>query len=212
MSYSALSLIMLLAQFSPGPDMLLLLRNSLRHPARAGLWTVAGIACGLSVHLIIVLVGLGAVIQSHPVIYPLLLVMGGLWLTRLAVSLLKSLSFMADGTAGEATVAPLPDRQAFLQGLLTNLSNVKAMIFLGGVVLQWLGPEAGTDRKLALFGIVIGQALFFWSLFVLALQHRRVRRLWNRSQRVLTGLFGAGLLLLSLHAVWQGTARLLHRP
>lgn len=196
---------MLLAQFSPGPDMLLLLRNALGHPVRAGLWTVAGIACGLSVHLTVVLVGLGAVIQTTPLFYPLLLLAGGLWLGRLALSLLKSVSITGDGTVEGASVAPLDSKSAFLQGLLTNLSNVKVMVFLGGAVLPMLGHLPSTGRKLAFFAIIVGQALFFWSCFVLALQHPRVRRLWNRSQRGLTALFGLSLMLLSLRALWQGT-------
>ncbi len=199
---------MLLAQFSPGPDMLLLLRNALGHPARAGLWTVVGIACGLSVHLTVVLLGLGAIIQSTPLFYPLLLLAGGLWLGRLAVLLLKSVPLTGDGTAGEPAVLPLPSHSAFWQGLITNLSNVKVMVFLGGAVLPMLGNAPSSPRKLAFFAIIVVQALFFWSLFVLILQHPAARRIWNRSQRGLTALFGFSLLLLSLRALWQGLTML----
>ena len=41
MPYLSFAVILLLAQFSPGPDMLLLLKNAVNHPLRAGLWTVA---------------------------------------------------------------------------------------------------------------------------------------------------------------------------
>jgi threonine/homoserine/homoserine lactone efflux protein len=213
--YLALSLIMLLAQFSPGPDMLLLLRNALGHPARTGLWTVLGIACGLSVHMLVVLTGLGVAIQSSRVLYPLLLIAGACWLGKLSISLLKEARAMpaAASAVGPENAAPsretapaliLTDRAAFLQGLVTNLSNVKAMVFLGTIVLTRLGEAPGPGRKAAFFGIVIGQAVLFWSLFVLALQRPQVRRWWDRVQRPLTMLFGAGLLLMALGAVWRG--------
>lgn len=211
MDYYALSVIMLLAQFSPGPDMLLLLRNALSHPARAGLWTVAGIACGLSVHLTVVLVGLSAVIQSSPVLYSLLLIGGGLWLGRLGISLLKSVPGISGSASRDPAVLPLSSKSAFLQGLVTNLSNVKVMIFLGGVVLPLLKTHASTGRKLAFFAIIVGQALVFWSLFVMALQDSRVRRLWNRSQRAMITIFGLSLMGLALQALWQGI-RLLPGP
>lgn len=210
---------MLLAQFSPGPDMLLLLRNALGHPARTGLWTVLGIACGLSVHMLVVLTGLGVAIKNSRVLYPVLLIAGACWLGKLSISLLKAARAMpaAASAAGSAengappspeTTPPLTDKTAFFQGLVTNLSNVKAMIFLGTIVLTWLGNEPGLTRKIGCFAIVIGQAVLFWSLFVLALQLPQVRRGWDRLQRPLTALFGVSLLFLALDAARQGVVLL----
>lgn len=213
---------MLLAQFSPGPDMLLLLRNALGHPVRTGLSTVLGIACGLSVHMGIVLTGLGVAIKNSRVLYPVLLIVGACWLGRLSFSLLKSAWAMPAGRAADKPAGsppadnprpqsgPMADKAAFIQGLVTNLSNVKAILFLGTVVLAWLGNGPGPGRKAAAFAIVIGQSVFFWSLFVLALQHRRVRSLWETLQRPLTGVFGVCLLLLALDAARQGIILLRH--
>lgn len=199
--------------------MLLLLRNALGHQARTGLWTVLGIACGLSVHMGIVLTGLGVALKNSRVVYPVLLIAGACWLGRLSFSLLKSARAMPAAAQGvedsvksssigspSVTDAPktLPDRAAFLQGLVTNLSNVKAIIFLGTIVLTQLGNAPGLGRKLGFFAIVIGQAVVFWSLFVLALQHPKVRRLWERLQRPLTALFGISLLLLAVGAAQEG--------
>lgn len=211
MDFLALSLIMLLAQFSPGPDMMLLLRNALRHPAKAGLWTVMGIACGLSVHLTVVLAGLAVAVKNSRFLYPLLLLAGGIWLGWLAVSLLRAASTATGSRAVSGHSLPLASRTAFLQGLLTNLSNVKAILFLGSVVLTWLGQDPPVSRRLVCFAIVIGQAVLFWSLFVLALQHPRVRSLWNRIQRPLNALFGLSLLFLALAAVGESAGLILKK-
>ena len=52
---------MVIGQFSPGPDMLLLTKNALNHTFRAALFTVAGITTGIVVHTLVALTGLGLV-------------------------------------------------------------------------------------------------------------------------------------------------------
>ena len=84
------------------------------------------------------------------------------------------------------------------------MTNAKAVLFLATVVLSWLGPNPGLGRQAAAAGIILGQALLFWSLFVLALQHPGVRRRWHRSARPLHVVFGVGLCLLGLSALGDG--------
>lgn len=208
MDYFFFSLLMLAAQFSPGPDMLLLMRNALAHPLRAGLWTVVGIAAGLCVHLAAVLTGLTLAVKESRVLFPALLLAGGGWLGWLGVGLLRARPGGVAAEGGDSRV-PLGAGAAFLQGLLTNLTNAKAVLFLATVVLAWLGPAPGLGRRVAAGGIIVGQALLFWSLFVLALQHPGVRRVWLRCVRPLHFVFGAGLILLGLSALrdgWTGLA------
>ena len=118
--------------------MLLLIRNSLAHPLRAGLWTVAGIAAGLSVHLTAVLTGLALAVKESRVLFPALLLTGGAWLSWMALQLIRTRPEPPDASTGDQRL-PLADRAAFLQGLLTNLTNAKAVLFLATVVLAWLG-------------------------------------------------------------------------
>ena len=203
MDYAAFSLLMLLAQFSPGPDMLLLIRNALAHPLRAGLFTVLGIAAGLSVHLTAVLTGVALAVKESRVLFPALLLAGGSWLTWMAVQLIRTRPEPPDPALGGQRL-PLTDRAAFLQGFLTNLTNAKAVLFLATVVLAWLGAEPTWNRKAAAAAIIPGQALLFWSLFVIALQHHMARRGWHRIARPLHLLFGLGLLAWGLSALWDG--------
>jgi threonine efflux protein len=201
--YAFFSLLMLAAQFSPGPDMLLLIRNALAHPMRAGLFTVLGIAAGLAVHLTAVLTGVALAVKESRVLFPALLLAGGTWLCWMALQLIRTRPEPPDPTAGDQRL-PLSDGAAFLQGLLTNLTNAKAVLFLATVVLAWLGASPSWNRKAAAAVIILGQALLFWSLFVLALQHPVVRRGWHKTARPLHLLFGLGLLALGLGALADG--------
>lgn len=200
MDYLAFALVMLLAQFSPGPDMLLLLKNAVNHPLRAGLWTVAGIACGLVVHTTLALTGVAVVFRQSPAAARALSAAGGLYLLWLAVKLLRSVLQKPAGTGGatSAPVSEISNRAAFLQGLITNLLNPKAALFLLSALAAAVGPQADVVRKLIFAAIILGQALVFWSLFVWLLKLPGAAFLYRRSERVLNALFGLGLLALSL--------------
>ncbi len=189
---------MLAAQFSPGPDMMMLLKNAVTHPLRAGLFTVLGIAAGLCVHLTAILLGLAVVFQTYPMAARVLGIGGGLYLAWLSWQLLRSVLRAPDAEQKAARAngpeTPLPDRAAFAQGMITNLLNPKAILFLLGVLSPALQEDSGAARKLAFAGIIIGQALVFWSLFVWLLKRRTVRDLYLAAERPLNLAFGLGLL------------------
>jgi len=196
---------MLVAQFSPGPDMLLLLKNAVNHPLRAGLWTVFGIVVGLTVHTTLALTGVSLIIRDSATAARILNLCGGLYLAWLAWQLLASAvqkqspERRAEKLSGAET--PLPSRAAFMQGLITNLLNPKAALFLLSVLAASAGPDSTLARKLAFAGIILGQALVFWSLFVWLLKRPPVRRLYLSSERVVNLLFGLGLTSLAIMAL-----------
>jgi threonine/homoserine/homoserine lactone efflux protein len=202
--YLAFAVIMLLAQFSPGPDMLLLLKSAVNHPLRAGLLTVCGIVVGLCIHTTLALTGLAVVFQNSPVAARILGMGGGLYLGWLAFQLLRSVfrphppEVRAARESGVET--PLGDRAAFLQGLITNLLNPKAVLFILSVLTVNIGVNSSVARKLGFGGIIVGQALVGWSLFIWLLKRPAVRGLYLSAERPLNLLFGLGL------AAWAVTA------
>jgi threonine efflux protein len=204
MEYLGFAFVMLIAQFSPGPDMLLLLKNAVNHPLRAGLWTVLGIVCGLTVHTTLSLTGVAVIFRQSPAAARLLSAAGGLYLLWIAGKLLRSV--IHPGTSSPDTVSsgsfrPLSDRAAFLQGLLTNLLNVKAVLFLLSFTAAALPGDSSTERKLIIAAIVLGQALVFWSLFVWLLQRPGIAAHYRRGERPLNVLFCAGLAILAVRAL-----------
>jgi len=205
MDYLLFGLVMLVAQFSPGPDMLLLLKNAVNHPLRAGLWTVIGIVVGLTVHTTLALTGVSLIIRDSVTTARILNLCGGLYLAWLAWQLLASVvqKQSPEQRAGKLSGAetPLPSRAAFMQGLITNLLNPKAALFLLSVLAASAGPDSTLARKLAFAGIILGQALVFWSLFVWLLKRPPVRRLYLSSERAVNLLFGLGLTSLAIMAL-----------
>jgi threonine efflux protein len=202
-SLLAFSLLMLGAQFSPGPDMLLLTRNALLQSQRAALLTVLGIALGLAVHCTLILGGVAVMLARSPVAFTVLRVAGGLYLGWLGTSLLVSIRRIPNqDVVGKSAGPVLTARGAFAQGLLTNLLNAKAILFLLATLTAFHPTGSPGWRKWALGGIVIGQAVVFWSLFVLALNWSPVRTFFVRRAAWVNGFFGVLLLIAALAALW----------
>jgi threonine/homoserine/homoserine lactone efflux protein len=202
--YLTFALVMLLAQFSPGPDMLLLLKNAVNHPLRAGLWTVAGIALGLTVHTTLALTGLSIIIRDSVTVARILGLCGGLYLGWLAWQLLAGVWRRPETHPDNGQTRPekpLSSPAAFTQGLVTNLLNPKAAIFLFGVLAVYADPGSSALRRLAFAGIILGQAVVFWSLFVWLLKRPPVRGLYLSSERWLNLLFGLGLAAVAVTAI-----------
>ena len=129
---------------------------------------------------------------------------GGVYLGWLAWKLLRSAVAGGSGAEVEGRAEVLTPRGAFVQGLVTNLLNPKAVIFLASVLAAMLGPEPSVVRKAGFWLIVVGQALVFWSLFVWLLQRPAVQRAYLGSERLWHGGFGLASRGLVLGGRWAG--------
>ena len=195
---------MFVAQFSPGPDMLLLLKSAVNHPLRAGLITIWGICCGLAVHSCAAAFGLGSLLKLNPRVFQWMLMAGALYLTWLGVKLLRSVYQKSeDDRLPEGSERPLNDAAAFRTGLFTNLSNAKAFLFLTTLFATALLDDASGGRKVVLISIVLGQALVFWSLFLWLLKRPRVAIVYRNSQRPINALLGLLLLLAAVQIAFE---------
>jgi len=98
-------------------------------------------------------------------------------------------------------------RDAFLQGLLSNLSNAKMVAFFLSLLPQFAGPHPSFVLLLAL-GLNFCLLTLVW-LVGYAFAVERLSR-WlriDRVRRVLDGLLGAVLVGLGLRVTGQALAR-----
>ena len=181
--------------------MLLLLKNALTHSRSNALATVLGIVCGLCVHSAIILSGLAVVLRERPSWFAALRLAGGLYLIYLGGKLLWSTRHAAQSPT-RPELPELSSRGAFAQGLLTNLLNAKAILFLLGTFAAFHPAHSPPWLKWALAGIVAGQALVGWSAFVWLLGWPPLRTLFLRWERPWNATFGVLLGVAGLAAVW----------
>ena len=117
---------------APGPDTLLVLRNSARGGLRAGLATAAGTVTGLLVWAAAAALGLAALLRASEIGYMVVRWAGAAYLVYLGSQLIwRSRRGRGDGgnAAGSPAVAHTRPLAGYLTGAGTNLLNPKVGIF-----------------------------------------------------------------------------------
>lgn len=174
-SWSAFFAVLVVAYVIPGPDLAIILRSATRS-RRSGVLAALGAQSGLTVHMLLAVAGLSAVLARHPEALVLIRVVGALYLLWLGASLIRRARHQV--TKDGADVADADDaRHAFVQGFLTNLTNPKAILFFVSVLPQFVSADASPAATILLLGVVDVLFGFLpWALVVF-LGHRLGRRL-----------------------------------
>jgi threonine/homoserine/homoserine lactone efflux protein len=189
--------LMALGQFSPGPDMILLTRTALAEGAKAGARMALGIATGLTVHASIAVAGLAVAFERSPVLRLAISWAAALYLLWLARCLLRSAARPGAATAVTPT-GPSKSSSPYLRGLVCNLLNPKAVVFLAATCAPFLTGPHPPWWPYAIAGLVIVQGGTLWALWAGLLQWRPLRRRYEASARWIDGAFGIALALLAV--------------
>ena len=186
---------------SPGPDTMLILRNSFIGGKRVGLYTVAGVQLGLLGHTLMAVLGLAALLAASPIAFKIIAICGALYLAFLGIQTLRGGIISGDPTQGgglKVTAA-----SAVRDATLTNLLNPKVILLFLALMPQFVDTGRGhvSLQMLALSAwLLIINVIWQSPLALLAEFMRRVllRPAAQRAVNWLTGtilLFFAGLLL-----------------
>jgi homoserine/homoserine lactone efflux protein len=146
-AYIAFTLACILIVIVPGPTVTVIIANSLRHGARAGLLNVAGTQAGLLIWLAVAVLGLASAIEFMGVWFDVLRIAGAAYLVWLGIKLIRS--------KGELLAAERsrPHGSFFLQGLMVILSNPKVLLVFGALIPQFIVPEGDYVRQLMFLGV-----------------------------------------------------------
>lgn len=189
--------VMALAQFSPGPDMILLTRTALAGGARTGVQMALGIASGLALHTAAAVGGLALVIDRFPALWHSLRWVGAAYLVWLAWKILQEIFAAKESGGTREEMAAPPSRTPFVRGFLCNLLNPKVVLVLAAVCAPFLKGPRPDWWPVALWGIVVGQGCLLWSLWARLLQWRPLRHRYERAQRWIDGAFALALVGLA---------------
>lgn len=186
--------LMAMGQFSPGPDMLLLTRTSLRHGAFIGIKMAAGIACGLAIHATIAIGGMSWIVQSNEVIWTLLRVAASAYLVWLCWRILRQIRNAAatDELLGERMTTP------FLRGLFCNLTNLKAVLFFAAIVAPFMAGDRSQWWPYALWIVIVFQALVLWSLWAMLLQRAIIKSFYQKFGCWIDAWFALALFAIAI--------------
>ncbi len=120
---------------TPGPGAVISMSTGIRRGYWAALTAILGLQAALLIQLLIVALGLGALLAASETAFSTIKLLGAGYLLWLGIQKWSSSVVPLDADA-----PPMYRRGLFLQGLLVNLTNPKAIIFIGALVPQFVDP------------------------------------------------------------------------
>jgi homoserine/homoserine lactone efflux protein len=131
----------------PGPTVTVIIANSLRYGARAGLMNVLGTQAGVIIWLALAVAGLSAAISVMGVWFDVLRLAGAAYLIWLGLKLFRS-----KGDLGSGNAVQRDPRGFFFQGFVVIMSNPKILVLFGALIPPFLTPGGNVMKETFLLG------------------------------------------------------------
>jgi threonine/homoserine/homoserine lactone efflux protein len=189
-SLLAFNLAILGALAVPGPAFLSVVRAALSGGRRHGLTCAAGLAVGATLWSVAALAGLTALFALVPWAYLALKLAGAAYLVWFAAALWR-------GAGQRVPEAPLRGR-GFALGLLTNLSNPKAVFFIAAIFSTVFPAMPQGRAALEVLANHFSLELVWYGAVALVLTTAPMRAAYLRAKARIDRLAAVGLALLAL--------------
>ena len=189
---------------SPGQDTALTIRNTLVGGRNGGIATAFGVVSGLATWTLASSAGLAALLVASQPLFLAVRLLGAAYLVFLGLQALRSALFtkseLRQPRSGGST-ARLGRVVAYRQGLISNLSNPKIVVFFLSLLPQFVDRGQAPFARLLLLGLIFCSITLAWlTLYALVvarvgdfLRRDRVRRALEATTGLV--LIGLGLRL-----------------
>ncbi|GLX13632.1 lysine transporter LysE [Pseudomonas straminea] len=198
MEFFTVALIHLLALASPGPDFAIVVRESVAHGRRAGVFCALGVGTGIFVHVAYSLLGIGLIVSQSIVLFNALKWLAAAYLLYIGFKALRAQP-AAPGAVQEQAAAPArTPRGAFVTGFVTNGLNPKATLFFLSLFTVVINPHTPLLVQGG-YGVYLAVATALWFCLVAMLfSQQRVRDGFARLGHWFDRLMGAVLVGLGI--------------
>ena len=160
-SLLGMSFVCAMGAISPGPSLVVVLRNTISGGRMQGIMTGIGHGIGFVIYAFIAVMGLSSVLLANEQLFNLLQVLGALVLTWLALQLIAhkqsdlSVKYEESGYRG------------FFEGFMIAFLNPKILVFLVAVFSQFLNTDINNSDRFFM-AIIAGAIDTIWYVFVAA--------------------------------------------
>jgi threonine/homoserine/homoserine lactone efflux protein len=147
--YVAASLALIL---TPGQDMIYVITRSLAQGRLAGVASAFGVCTGILIHTALAALGVGAILLASEALFMGVKLAGAGYLVFIGVRMILA---RASGPGIAAAAGRLSPPALFAQGVLSNVSNPKIVLFFLAFLPQFVDPASPHPaRDLAFLGVL----------------------------------------------------------
>lgn len=185
--------ITILTIVTPGPDFVIVARNSLTYSRRSGIFTAIGVSIAVWIHIFYTLAGIGFIISKSILLFSFIKILGSAYLIYLGISCIRSKSGLQElKTLKEKNI--LSDLKSFKMGFINNTLNPKATLFFVSLFTQLVSPTTPLSIQIV-YGAIVSVSCFVWfGLVAIFLNREKVKLTFLRVQKYVEKLMGAVLI------------------
>jgi len=129
---------------TPGADTMIVIKNVLAYGRKSGFFTVLGVCSGLLIHATLSGLGLSIILVQSATVFEAVKLLGAAYLIYLGARSVWGIWQTAEThdtlDADLPSTAARSDRQAFREGILTNILNPKVAVFYLAFLPQFIAP------------------------------------------------------------------------
>lgn len=187
----SLILVHMLAVASPGPDFMIVVKQSIQNGRKSGILTSTGIGFGLFLHCIFALTVLTSILHFFPSYL--------IWMKIISASYLLYMAYGCFQTKVQKDELPTEEKtqKAFLIGLLTNGTNPKVIIYVSVIFTNIAGQYPVYILFIFSFYLAL-QTIAWFALVTYFFCQSKTRQVYLNYQRTIDILMGLLLILITI--------------
>jgi threonine/homoserine/homoserine lactone efflux protein len=140
----------------PGPDMVLVLQTSSTQGRLHALATAVGLGFARAAHVTLAAIGLATLLKTEPWAFNVVRTVGAMYLVWLGIKIARASSLTPEISVATSDSSVSPYRAAVWRGLLTNITNPKALLFCSVLLPQFIDADTGhIASQFLLLGLIV---------------------------------------------------------
>jgi homoserine/homoserine lactone efflux protein len=136
----------------PGPNIMLVINNTIQSGLKVGVMTIAGINAGMVLLFFLSLAGISTVLFSHQMAFQLLKLFGVIYLCYLGITQITN-PFTPVPTSKPSKTTSHSPKKPFIKGFFISFSNPKGIFFAGAFFPQFINPEADIFNQVLILSL-----------------------------------------------------------
>jgi len=159
----------------PGTDTILIIKNTLSYGAKAGCYTILGMATGLIFWTAVAVFGLSLVIAQSVFWFNIIKYLGAAYLIYLRIRALfanagpSEENFKAEQKLVSSTVLNARYKESYFQGTISNILNPKTVLVYVTFMPQFINLSRNINQQLIVLGLILTCIAVGWFLVVVYL-------------------------------------------
>jgi threonine/homoserine/homoserine lactone efflux protein len=195
----SLALVCLLGAMSPGPSLVVVVRQSFAGGSRAGITCAIAHGVGIFLWAAMMVSGLGVLVIASPDLFLAFRFAGAVFLIYLGIQSLRATS-----AGSEEVTAPFDGNHGSpaREGFLIALTNPKIAVFFAALFSQFIRPDAPAVEQWMIAGTAAIIDILWYAAVALLLSRTAVLAQFQRHNLLLSRVFGAILIALAFSVVF----------